>query len=215
MYRRAEVRRELVCRERATRWFSARWAPLCSEVKREQCRQDYLPPPFLASISCRCVQAGTRSKTTPRERSSAIVSMDSYRAPSSRTSTSFLPPLPLRVSLFAIHSRIYPYGGEGPSSLSSLSSSPFGVPLFGYPYRLLLARAISIHHTCWRDFPSIAFAFAFTSARSSSSFPRLLLSFLPVSTYHSSRLLFLFLPPPPPRPLSSHDSRFMKAGDMG
>lgn len=221
MYRRTEVRRGGLSRESYEVVFSSLGAfVLRGQERTVQARLSSSPIPRLNFVPL-CTAA--RLKTTPRERSSAIVSMDSYRAPSSRTSTSFLPLLLLPVFLFAIHSQIYPHGALFFRLIIKFPfwRTSFAVPLFGYPYRLLLTLALShfdpsyvfvwfpIHRICIRIYER-------DRPRS-----RLLLSFLPVSTYHSSRLLFLFLPPAPLPRLSIYESgrygvapRLFASGDL-
>lgn len=165
MYRHTEVGRGGLSRESYEAVFSSLGAfVLRGQERTVQARLSSSPIPRLNFVPL-CTAA--RLKTTPRERSSAIVSMDSYRAPSSRTSTSF-PPLPSpSLPVSSIHSQIYSYGAL---FLGSLSSSPFGehhspflcsdIPIDCFYSHTLAFRSIIRARAV---FPSIAFAFASTN----------------------------------------------------
>lgn len=147
----------VLARSLAARRFSARWAPLCSEVKRTV-RARLSSSPFLASTSPLCTAA--REKTTR-----AVLQPSFPRIPN----VLFLSRFPLRQSfllLLLFLLRALSNRGFIPTVcrifLGSLSSSPFGErrPRLCSPdlHRLLFSLSSRS-----RD-PSCAVAFAFATA---------------------------------------------------
>lgn len=156
--KRREREKFVLARSLAARRFSARWAPLCSEVKRTV-RARLSSSPFLASTSPLCTAA--REKTTR-----AVLQPSFPRIPN----VLFLSRFPLRHSfllLLLFLLRALSNRGFIPTVcrifLGSLSSSPFGErrPRLCSPdlHRLLF----SLYSRSRTD-PSCAVAFAFATA---------------------------------------------------
>lgn len=195
---------------------------LCAPRSRENSAGKIISLPLIPRLNFVPLCTAARLKTTPRERSSAIVSMDSYHSPSSRTSTS-LPLLPFfspPFSVFAIHSQIYPYSCR---LLRLIIKFPFwrtsfAAPLFRYPFR---STAFSLSHSrtsrsiiirVQGSHPSHLHSHLRIRDRSHSHPPPRFSHFFQflrfiLHAFCSYFSIFFFT--------LSHDSRFMKVGDMG
>lgn len=203
MYRHTELRR-VVCRERATRRFSARWAPLCSEVKRENSAGKIISlPPHSSPQFCAVVYSSPAEDDSARtffsHRFHGFLSFSLFPH-----FDLFLPlppppplhrPLPLLRFLYSLSARRFIL--TQCRLLRLIIKFPFwrtsfAAPLFRYPYRTAPhshTPGVSIHHHTCSQFPSIAFAFAFTRSFSPSPrFPH----FFQFLRFILPRLLFLF-----------------------
>lgn len=162
---------------------------LCAPRSREQCRQDYLPPPFLVSTSP--LYTAARLKTT-----APFFSYRFHRFPS-RLPLPALCPFVFAIRVVGLACSIF---------LDSLSSSPLSAEyhslLFCSQVPLLLcncALALAFHHHAF----TVIHRTCIPCSHSHSFIPRVSSSF----TLHLPFLFFRFRPSP--------TARFMKVGDMG